>query len=659
MRKFFISLFSSLPLGFVWAQTTQAASPTTERDFLDEVPIVLSVSRLAQRIDEAPGAVTILDRQMIEKSGARDLVDLLRLVPGFQTNTSFETDAPLAAYHGISDDWANRIQVLVDGRSVYSTHLYGSTGLGMQTLALTEIERVEILRGSNSAAYGSRAFLGVINIISRDVREAQGMEVSVTAGDRRIADGSASVSWSGEDSHHRINASTRSDAGLRGAYGANRLSRMNLSNNFALGGGNELDVRFGLLGIEAGRGSLVPGEYGNPARMRSLGTGYLQADWRKVLSDSQDVLLSASHTENRFQDAFVYLNPESAMADYFGTTIDFNGHEYNDALTLQYTERHSPVLRTVSGVELRNEKLVAPSSFSDRKQYETAFTRLFTNIEWRAYPSLVVNGGLMAEQSTISGDSISPRLMANWHAGDGQTLRAGFSTAFRPPSPYEKYAYVRYYDKNGANPLTFVQHTGNVKPERVHVRELGYNFNLARVNVSGDVRVYEETVMDGIRGVGNPLNGWVEDSYNGDNFRISGLEWQTHWKSPGGTRLMFTQAWTKIDLQSSIDPDMDFRLKNAVARYTGSLAWIQPLSQGWEFSLLYSSVNDIALMSISRRPWVFNLERADVRLAKNMRFGKSNAELALTVQNIGGPINDADWQYWMDPRAMITLRITH
>ncbi|MDI1245350.1 MAG: TonB-dependent receptor plug domain-containing protein, partial [Rhodoferax sp.] len=69
----------------------------SEKDFLEEMPIILSVSRLPQRLDETPGAVTILDRDFIRSSGARDVADLLRLVPGFQSSTSFEGDAPQAS----------------------------------------------------------------------------------------------------------------------------------------------------------------------------------------------------------------------------------------------------------------------------------------------------------------------------------------------------------------------------------------------------------------------------------------------------------------------------------------------------------------------------------------------------------------------------------
>ena len=139
------------------AQATEALS---ERDFLAEVPLVLSVSRLPQRLDDTPGAVTVIDRDMIRLSGARDVADLLRLVPGFQTSMSFESIAPQATYHGGFNSYSNRMQVLVDGRSVYSPYFIGSVEPGLQTVAMDDIERIEVLRGSNSAAYGARAFLG-------------------------------------------------------------------------------------------------------------------------------------------------------------------------------------------------------------------------------------------------------------------------------------------------------------------------------------------------------------------------------------------------------------------------------------------------------------------------------------------------------------------
>ena len=73
------------------------AGSLSEKEFLADMPIVLSVSRLPQRLDETPGAVTVIDRDFIRLSGARDVADLLRLVPGFQSSMSFEPLAPQAS----------------------------------------------------------------------------------------------------------------------------------------------------------------------------------------------------------------------------------------------------------------------------------------------------------------------------------------------------------------------------------------------------------------------------------------------------------------------------------------------------------------------------------------------------------------------------------
>lgn len=74
------------------------ASAADEDDYFTELPVVLSVTRLAQPINETPGAVTVLDRETIRRSGARELADLLRLVLGF---IIYHPEGPLASYHAI------------------------------------------------------------------------------------------------------------------------------------------------------------------------------------------------------------------------------------------------------------------------------------------------------------------------------------------------------------------------------------------------------------------------------------------------------------------------------------------------------------------------------------------------------------------------------
>lgn len=627
------------------AQSGSAASAVSESDFLGEIPVVLSVSRLAQPLDEAPGAVTILDRQFIRMSGARDVADLLRMVPGFQTTTSFETDAPLASYHGRSDDWANRIQVLVDGRSVYSGHLQGSAGLGLQTLALDDIARIEVLRGSNSATYGARAFLGVINIVSRDVRDTIGGSASVAAGDNGVADAGARLGWGLPGAAYRVSVDSRGDDGLRGAYGRNRVSRFNAAATFDLGAGAELDLRAGALGIDAGRGT--KGDAGNAARMRFFGSQFLQADWHAPLSENDDLLLSYSHTENSHRDTFPYLS-NAAGVNYFGIPIDFSAREVNDAFTLQHTWRASDTVRSVWGVELRREAVSSDSSFDQLGKVTSDFSRLFGNVEWRLLPAWVLNAGAMAENSNIAGGSLSPRLMLNWHVLEGHTLRAGVSTAFRPPSAYERYAAVRYYDLNGQNPITTVLGNGTVRPEKIFTRELGYNFSLAHNVWSGDVRLFDERITDGIE---RPANVSPEEYQNIENFDITGVEYQLQWKPAQETQVYFSQTWTDIAGAPR------FKTSHGAARYAASLAVMHTLSRGYSVSLMHQQSEDIGLMSGNGLR--YSIARTDVRVAKAFRMGQHKAELALTVQNLDQPYRDGDRKFFFDRRAFVSLRMDY
>ncbi len=660
--------------GMAFAETPSQAparppgATISETDYLVDVPSVISVSRLAQTLDETPGAVTILDREFIRMTGARDVVDVLRFVPGFQTTSSYETDAPMATYHGRNDDWANRIQVLVDGRSVYSSLLQGSAGIGWQTLALDDIERIEVLRGSNSATYGARAFLGVVNIISRDVRDTTGVAASVSRGENGVADAGASLGWTDQDASFRLSADSVSDDGLKGAFGKNHTERMNFSSHFALEHGAELDLRAGGLGIYAGRGSSDSAQYGNPERRWSLGSQFVQADWRKSLDESQDLALTLSHTENSSRDHFAYLTHDpipdnnGIPRDYYGASVDFGGDEYVDTVTVQHTVRLSPSLRSVWGGEFRRERVVSPALFSATGGATTDFYRLFGSAEWRLSDSLLLNAGALAEHSDADGDSLSPRLMLNWRVAPGHTLRAGASTAFRPPSAYEKYGQVLYVDAQRQYPTGhFIFNNGTLVPEKLFSQELGYYFAPLNSAFSGDVRVFQEQITDGISHTENGIIPGIQPQYNLNRTQdqISGMELQVNWVPAPATRVFLSQTWTAIDVSASSGVESQFRTAHGAPRYAASLVVMHSFANGWHASVMHQVADDVALMSISDNQWLFSMQRTDLRLAKDLRLGGYKSELAAVLQNLGEPYQDGDHKYYFNRRALMTLKIEY
>ena len=147
-------------------------------DLYEEV--VVSASRQSTTPADAPSALTVITAEQIRLSGATNIPDLLRRVPGMSILTMGAGNANLAM-RGFNQRLSNKLLVLVDGRSVYLDFL-GGTLFRSLTIDLQDIERIEIIRGPGSTLYGANAFGGVVNIITKAPQTGHGGQVHVTAG---------------------------------------------------------------------------------------------------------------------------------------------------------------------------------------------------------------------------------------------------------------------------------------------------------------------------------------------------------------------------------------------------------------------------------------------------------------------------------------------
>ena len=624
-----------------------AAPVLSEKDFLADMPIVLSVSRLPQRLDETPGAVTILDRDMIRRSGARDVADLLRMVPGFQSIASFERGPSVANYHGAFDGYAYRIQVLVDGRSVYSPYLLGGTGVGLQSVSLADIERIEVLRGSNSAAYGARAMLGVINIITQHTVDTLGLQGTLGAGENGVRDAQARIGWSFGDASFRLSVDRRADSGLVGSNGHNQVSRVNFRSDMHVNGSDELQLRAGSVGVDSGAG--WANRVGEALHDRSIDTAYGQLNWSRSLGPDEDISVSASHTEEKHVDNFPY-------APVPGLLIDFGGRATNDTLLLQHTSRHGADVRLVMGGELRRETVVSKPIYNTDLALVTDFTRLFGHAEWRFAPKFILNAGGLYEKSNVGPDAFSPRVMVNWHATDSQTFRMGVSKAHRPPSTFEKFGDVRYASKGV--PLQIVTLSrGNLEGESLLVHELGYLGQFIDNRLSLDVRAFQENMGGRIKRIQYALPAGTTllksapyDYVNGEGLTIRGLEYELKWRPWRDAQFILGQTY--IDLNSSFWEDSLIAPKLA-----STLSYFQKLPGGLDLSVMYARSGEARLVSSTLPNNFFSKSRTDIRLAWPLRIGRTKGELAAVVQNVGAPYRDLDPAFKFERRAFVTLQI--
>src|SRR5712692_4421271 len=141
---------------------------------------ISSVSKRPEPLAEAPAAVYVITREQIRRYGATSIPEILRLAPNLQVARVDSSQYAITA-RGFNSTTANKLLVLIDGRSVY-TPLFSGVFWDVQDTMIEDIERIEVISGPGGTLWGSNAVNGVINIITRHSRDTQGGLVTVGGG---------------------------------------------------------------------------------------------------------------------------------------------------------------------------------------------------------------------------------------------------------------------------------------------------------------------------------------------------------------------------------------------------------------------------------------------------------------------------------------------
>jgi len=141
---------------------------------------ITTLSRKAENLGGAPAAVHVITQSDIRRSGYRSIPDLLRLVPGMQV-AQLDANKWAVTARGANGRFANKLLVLMDGRTLYDPTLSG-VYWEIQDTDLTSIERIEVIRGPGATMWGSNAVNGVVNIITKHAGDTQSELLSVVGG---------------------------------------------------------------------------------------------------------------------------------------------------------------------------------------------------------------------------------------------------------------------------------------------------------------------------------------------------------------------------------------------------------------------------------------------------------------------------------------------
>lgn len=619
--------------------------------FFSSLPLVASVSRLPQRVADAPTSVTVIDREMIRSLPIRDLNDVFRLVPGFQTYPN-TTEAGRVTYHGLTDEeFSPRLQVLVDGRSMYSPAFRNGTNWALIPVALEDIERIEVVRGTNAVSYGSNAFLGVINIITIDPSLVRNFSVAGSHGSQNVRDhGFRTGGKLGEVGDFRFTYRQQNDDGLRDRYDwidSYKSRLFDFRADFALTDRDVLQVSAGHVEAVTQRGRLNTSTWlsnpTNPVRDFNQTNTFFQTQWRRTLSQDSDFLLRYAYSLDEGSEGFI--NPGGGTP-YLYDPWGAKGQRHE--IEAQHNARLAESVRLAWGGSWREDSVSARTTLVNQGEVKREVGRVFGNLELKPTQWLTGNLGLSWEEDSLAGSHLAPRASLAFHFDPRNTVRLGTSRAYRTGSIVD----YRGDWHNGSK----YQFRGdpNMPAERMDTLEIGYIGDWRDWRMSLDVRLFDEKVYNRLLVIDRDEgNNQIPDAMTAiQDVHMRGIEYQWKWNPFESTKIVLNQMFMDADAEfipsamantanSLWNPGNDYEKRRNIdalsergmPRRSTSLLWMQKLPGNLEFSGA-GYWQDKAKWSINT--WAERYQRIDTRLAYKFRWSGVGGEVAWIIQSLNG-----------------------
>ncbi len=637
----------------------------TAEDIYSAVPEVLTTTRLRQPKARVPGTTTVISGETIRDLGMVALADVFRLVPGM-TVAAVGTNQPTVSYHGTVAYEQRRLQVLIDGRTGYLPSL-ADVDWNAMPVPIELIDRIEVSRGPNSAAYGNNAFLASINIITLSPENTAGTGLHAQGGGPGIRNYTAYHGHARDKYSWRVAWHRRESDGYDFQYDSDDAFR-----KVPIRDGFEFNQFYydGVLqpspyhSFEFRAGVTDGIDEDDPLKMGGADLGiqgepddevrdhYLQARYGYSGLDKHLIEFQTSYQRyNRDKDWTSCIQLDGVPLPLC-TSLNEDLQQQRLEFELQDTWELNPDLRLVSGLGYREDGYESETFFGGSG--EIYQSRLFANLEYTPVYWLTFNAGANYEHTSLLDDNfLSPRLAANLHLTENQTLRFVYSRAVRTPDALEQRANWAYTPENvspsvyqdlegqridaeydASSPVDFsgyyAEATGDLDEERITSREISYygQFRLGHGVLSTEVRYFYDELRDLVAGIIN-----VEDFDLSNRVAIDqqGIELETA-LDLGDTRLRL--AYGYMDQEGrytandglSVEEQQETLAREArlSVRHTGSVSWIQRYPEDWSSALAWYVADEFR-----SGPY----QRADLRVAKSVHGPRVSYDIAVIVQH--------------------------
>lgn len=413
---------------------------------------VVTASKFAQRVSEAPSSVIVVGADDIKAFGYRTLADVLRSMRG--VHVSYDRNYSYLGTRGSGrpGDYNGRVLLLVDGVRL-NDNIYSQGSIGTEfPIDLELVERIEYVPGPGSAIYGSNAFFGVLNVITTKANAYNGGEFSLEAAsqgsrrgrlsyNRRFDNGSeALISLSGSDSPGANLYFPEYDDALSNHGVANRLDYDRYQRAF-------VNYRFDDLTLQSYFGNRKKGvptasygqQFGEPGS-NSIDQ-YLAATavYQHALSKTLELYAHLNLTQYNYTGNFVYLTGTAGRNRDIGASNTITGE-------VRFLSSAFKNHKLIYGAEIVDAAKRQQKNF-DTSAYALVFDSsnpkqgygIYVQDEFRVSDDIIINAGLRHDYDSEGGNTTNPRLGLIYKATPDLTTKLLYGTAFRSANAYERY----------------------------------------------------------------------------------------------------------------------------------------------------------------------------------------------------------------------------
>jgi len=538
---------------------------------------VTSVSKKETTLEDSPAAVTVITPDDLDRFGITTLPDALRLVPGMDV-AQINSHEWAVSSRGFNGEFANKMLVLIDGRSVYTTG-FGGVLWGMEDVDMEDVDRIEVIRGPGGTLWGDNAVNGVINVITKSAKDTQGGLIVTSAGTDEDQP-SALIRYGGvlgTNLYYRAYVKYFNREGLVAPEGGDAQDSWS-----GIQGGLRLDWEPSVQNKLTLQGDYYSHEVHENQSIPSLLAPFAQTGvalnhdsggnilgrWTHDFSDDSGLIVQAYYD---------YFNPEQIGVKYTANTGD---------LDAQYRFPLGSRNDVIWGADYRyiSDKLV-PSyylSFNPAQEQEQLISSFVQDEITLAPERFKVTLGSKFEDNSFTGFEVQPSARMLWTPTARQSIWASVSRAVRTPSiaDLDERVNLEVIPPTRTAPPMLISDFGNpnLEPEELIAYEVGYRVEPSRrcsFEVAGFYNDYSRLIT-GVPGSpqfeGGPLPYLLIPSTNENAgpARTYGLELSARWDVIDCWHL--TANWSWLEAHSSLasslslgaSPEQQFQVRSAL-----------------------------------------------------------------------------------------------